>query len=94
MKSCNSIKEDYNNCIKKVRIYLSTELKIRYLKCLRQLLTQYYSYINYNRLFNLLSNYVGDMNFPLTIQKTRGDLFGSRLFTKLIFTLLMIYIVN
>ena len=86
MESCDSIKEDYNNCIKKSKdIFECTELKIRYLKCLRQLLTQYYSYINYNRLFNLLSNYVADLNFPLTIQKTRRDLLGSRLFTKIDF---------
>lgn len=85
MENCDRIKQDYNHCIQNKDIFECTELKITYLKCLRQFLTQYYGSINYNRLFNLLSNYVVDMNFPLTIQKVRGDLFGTRLFTKIDF---------
>lgn len=85
MENCDRIKQDYNHCIQTKDIFECTELKITYLKCLRQFLTQYYGSINYNRLFNLLSNYVVDMNFPLTIQKVRGDLFGTRLFTKIDF---------
>ena len=86
MESCNNIKLDYNHCIKKSKdIFECTELKYRYLKCLRQFLEKYYGLVNYNRLFNLLSNHVAHMDFPLTIQKDRGDLFGTRIFTKINF---------
>ena len=89
MKYCNELKKQYQDCLKQPfsgAIYENCNiLKGIYRNCLRNLLNNYNLDINYNIIFNILSQNIINMNFPLTIQKTRNDLLGSRLFTQVDF---------
>lgn len=81
MSDCNQLKSEYQICIKDNIFEECNPLKVIYRNCLRNLLNNYNPDISYNKIFNILSQHVVNMDFPLTIQRMRDDLLGIRLYT-------------